>query len=56
MDIEYFRYIKRGMKLLENDALGGSGSRGYGRIKFRDLKDENSHPIDLEEIDLADVE
>jgi CRISPR-associated protein Csm3 len=56
MDMDYFRYIKRGMKLLENDALGGSGSRGYGRIKFQHLKDENSHPIDLEEVDLANVE
>lgn len=26
------------MKLLEMDALGGSGSRGYGRIKFEELK------------------
>lgn len=26
------------MKLLEMDALGGSGSRGYGRIKFEDMK------------------
>lgn len=24
----------RGMKMLEKDALGGSGSRGYGRVKF----------------------
>ena len=23
--------------LLENDYLGGSGSRGYGRIAFKDL-------------------
>jgi len=22
------------LKLLEHDALGGSGSRGYGRVKF----------------------
>ncbi len=30
------------MKLLESDALGGSGSRGYGRVRFLDLKlDEN---------------
>ena len=27
-----------GMKMLENDALGGSGSRGYGQIKFVDSK------------------
>ena len=26
------------MKLLEMDSLGGSGSRGYGKIKFIDLK------------------
>lgn len=26
------------MKLLEMDSLGGSGSRGYGKIKFEDLK------------------
>lgn len=26
------------MKLLEMDALGGSGSRGYGRVRFVDLK------------------
>jgi CRISPR-associated protein Csm3 len=23
-----------GLKLIELDALGGSGSRGYGRVKF----------------------
>jgi CRISPR-associated protein Csm3 len=26
-----------GLKLLEKDALGGSGSRGYGKIRFRNL-------------------
>ena len=26
------------MKLLESDSLGGSGSRGYGKIKFEDLQ------------------
>lgn len=28
--------LSKGMKLLEQDALGGSGSRGYGKIKFID--------------------
>lgn len=32
-------YLLKGLKLLEMDALGGSGSRGYGRIKF-DFSDE----------------
>ncbi len=26
--------LLEGLKLLEHDALGGSGSRGYGRVKF----------------------
>jgi len=26
--------LLQGMKLLEHDALGGSGSRGYGRVRF----------------------
>ena len=26
--------LLEGLKLLEHDALGGSGSRGYGRIRF----------------------
>lgn len=27
-----------GMKLLEMDSLGGSGSRGYGKVRFRNVK------------------
>lgn len=30
--------ILLGFKLLENDYLGGSGSRGYGKVSFKDLK------------------
>lgn len=30
--------LKRGLSLLEKDYLGGSGSRGYGKIRFKDLK------------------
>lgn len=43
----YIETIKRGMALLENDYLGGSGSRGYGQIKFEDVK--------FEEVNLNDV-
>jgi CRISPR-associated protein Csm3 len=28
----------RGLRLLELDSLGGSGSRGYGKVKFRNLR------------------
>jgi CRISPR-associated protein Csm3 len=30
--------VLAGLRLLELDSLGGSGSRGYGKIKFIDLK------------------
>lgn len=38
--VEDFRLIRDGLTLLEYDYLGGSGSRGYGKIRFRDLSVE----------------
>ena len=35
---ELRRVLYRGLRLLELDSLGGSGSRGYGKVKFRDLQ------------------
>jgi len=32
--------ILLGLKLLELDALGGNGSRGYGKVKFFDIKED----------------
>lgn len=29
--------LKKGLALIENDYLGGSGSRGYGQVKFGEL-------------------
>lgn len=37
-DIERFYYFISGLNLLEDDYLGGNGSRGYGRIEFRDVE------------------
>lgn len=34
------REVLSGLKLLEFDSLGGSGSRGYGKVVFQDLKIE----------------
>jgi CRISPR-associated protein Csm3 len=39
--------VIEGLKLLQNDYLGGGGSRGNGRIEFVDLKDENNNPVQL---------
>ena len=39
-DEEVFReIIKEGLRLIEQDYLGGNGSRGYGRVKF-DIQSE----------------
>lgn len=35
---EDFKIIKDGFKLLEYDYLGGNGTRGYGKIKFKDIE------------------
>ena len=35
--IEDFEILKEGFKILQYDYLGGSGTRGYGKVKFTDL-------------------
>ncbi|MBP6965550.1 MAG: type III-A CRISPR-associated RAMP protein Csm3 [Armatimonadetes bacterium] len=37
-DEELFEYVRKGLALVEKDTLGGSGSRGYGKVRFEDLK------------------
>lgn len=37
-DKKNFDYLVLGMKLLELSALGGNGSRGYGKVRFYDLE------------------
>lgn len=38
---EYFDVVKKSMRLLELDALGGSGSRGCGQVKFLEVAIDN---------------
>ena len=33
-DLEFFKHVRMSLLLLEQSALGGNGSRGYGHIKF----------------------
>ncbi|MEN3013932.1 MAG: type III-A CRISPR-associated RAMP protein Csm3 [Endomicrobiia bacterium] len=41
-DEELFENVKLGLELLQQDYLGGSGSRGYGKIKIEyEIKDIN---------------
>jgi CRISPR-associated protein Csm3 len=36
-DAQCLNWLLAGLSLLEQDALGGAGSRGYGRIRFEEL-------------------
>ena len=47
----HLEILKQGLKLMENDALGGHGSRGSGRIKFYDLKIDGI-AVNLDEVKL----
>jgi len=49
-DEELFNYVLHGLKFIQQDTLGGSGSRGCGKVEFMDLKDENGKTIDLNNI------
>ncbi|MCX8207801.1 MAG: type III-A CRISPR-associated RAMP protein Csm3 [Methanothrix sp.] len=44
-DREHLKQVFQAMALLEDDYLGGQGSRGYGRIKF-DIKDVTWRPVE----------
>lgn len=47
-DEKFFNEVViEGLKMLQNDYLGGGGSRGNGQIGFTDLKDENGKIIEL---------
>src|SRR5213076_460435 len=37
-DAPLFLRVLEGLRLLEDDALGGGGSRGRGRVRFANLK------------------
>lgn len=48
LDNKYFKdVVLESLKLLQNDYLGGGGSRGNGQIEFKDLKDENGNAVTL---------
>lgn len=47
-DEKYFtEVVLKGLKALQNDYLGGGGTRGNGQIEFKNLKDENGNEIKL---------
>ncbi|MBQ6218762.1 MAG: type III-A CRISPR-associated RAMP protein Csm3 [Methanosphaera sp.] len=52
------KLLNKGLKLLEDNYLGGSGTRGFGRVRIDDLKlikrDRNYYENNEEEIDITD--
>ncbi|MEJ5260990.1 MAG: type III-A CRISPR-associated RAMP protein Csm3 [Anaerohalosphaeraceae bacterium] len=47
-DEKYFKeVVLKALALVEKDYLGGCGSRGCGKVKFIDLKDEAGNPLTL---------
>lgn len=52
IDEENFHILLKGMRMLELDSLGGSGSRGYGKIEFIELKKDKTEEIDLKKISI----
>jgi CRISPR-associated protein Csm3 len=43
---EDMRNLARVMELLQDDALGGHGSRGYGRVRFTNLR-RSHRPVEM---------
>lgn len=36
-DLEFFKTVATGLRLVEDSFLGGSGTRGYGKVKFENI-------------------
>lgn len=47
--------LPRALKLLQDDFLGGGGSRGSGKIEFVELKDEQGNVIDISKVKIGSV-
>lgn len=57
-DVENLKIVIKAMRLLQDDYLGGSGSRGYGEIEFQNIKsfiktiknyESDNEPVELTE-------
>jgi CRISPR-associated protein Csm3 len=60
IDKKLFPYVLQGLKLVQMDALGGSGSRGYGKVRFEQVKwvdlDGKEEPIDIDQVEVKEIE
>lgn len=50
-DEKYFKEVViESLKMLQDDYLGGGGTRGNGQVEFKDLVDESGNKVDLKNI------
>ena len=54
-DENLFENVLTGLKLIENDALGGAGSRGCGQVEFM-IKDDNGSLMPLADIKASNIQ
>lgn len=54
LDEQLFDHVLDGLRLIENDALGGAGSRGCGQVEFK-IEIGNGHPKSLADIQSSDI-
>lgn len=52
---EDIKTLKQAFELLENDYLGGHGSRGYGRVKLQNISLKVIGNLDINIINLQDI-
>lgn len=51
IDKDYFNeVVLKSLKMLQDDYLGGGGTRGNGQVEFKDLVDESGNKVDLKNI------
>ena len=47
---EMIETIKKGLRLIELDSLGGNGSRGYGKVRFKNISIKSQFARETKEI------
>ncbi|MCB0837150.1 MAG: hypothetical protein KDD99_10850 [Bacteroidetes bacterium] len=53
--LEDLQLIRQSMNMLKDDYLGGHGSRGYGRIEFKDVKATVRSMEDYKQADVGET-
>ncbi|MGQ9546577.1 MAG: type III-A CRISPR-associated RAMP protein Csm3 [Dehalococcoidia bacterium] len=59
VDKSLFPYVLQALRLVERDTLGGSGSRGYGKVKFSHVTwfdlDGREESVDIDQVKVEEI-